>query len=62
MNLSRKIENMYACMGTDAVMFWWGTRDLSTVIRSPLITDTLGKVTDLVRKQFSKPLKQWTAL
>ena len=53
---------MYACMGTDAVMFWWGTRDLSTVIRSPLITDTLGKVTDLVRKQFSKPLKEWTAL
>ena len=49
-------------MGTDAVMFWWGTRDLSTVIRGPLITDTLGKVTDLVRKQFSKPLKEWTAL
>ena len=58
MNLSRKIENTYACMGTDAVMFWWGTRDLSTVIRGPHGTrDTSEKVTDLVRKQLSKPLK-----
>ena len=59
---------MYACTGTDAVMFRGGAGDrqhsnLSTVIRGPHGTrDTSGKETALVRKQFSKPLKEWTAL